>query len=281
MSPHSSLPPPPPGILVELPLAPFFLKKFRGAYCDINDLPTLDPELYRCGAEERAGLSVLGEIDHPGSCSVMLASGWSLVARACAWWRVLLFALTAPVNQPTWPHIAPAPPSLVLPCSNLVFLKRYTGDVADLGLTFTITDNVLGVAHEVSCMDGPAARLFDSLAAPPAIKLLSRAHPPLPCSCASLQQQTHPALFPTCFPASGGAGATGARHPRHRRQPAGLHPPRRRLPPQPPDPGAGGRLPAVSEGGHVGECRGGGRRMSGDGANVSQLLACFARIMAA
>ena len=35
------------GILVELPLAPFFLKKFRGAYCDINDLPTLDPELYR------------------------------------------------------------------------------------------------------------------------------------------------------------------------------------------------------------------------------------------
>ena len=43
-------PPPalPTGILVELPLAPFFLKKFRGAYCDINDLPTLDPELARC-----------------------------------------------------------------------------------------------------------------------------------------------------------------------------------------------------------------------------------------
>ncbi len=36
------------GILVELPLAPFFLKKFRGAYCDISDLPTLDPELHRC-----------------------------------------------------------------------------------------------------------------------------------------------------------------------------------------------------------------------------------------
>lgn len=41
-------PPGPTGILVELPLAPFFLKKFRGAYCDINDLPTLDPELHRC-----------------------------------------------------------------------------------------------------------------------------------------------------------------------------------------------------------------------------------------
>ncbi|KAL4436604.1 hypothetical protein ABPG75_003743 [Micractinium tetrahymenae] len=72
------------GILVELPLAPFFLKKFRGAYCDINDLPTLDPELYR----------------------------------------------------------------------NLVFLKRYEGDVADLGLTFTITDNVLGRAQEVELAPG-------------------------------------------------------------------------------------------------------------------------------
>lgn len=35
------------GILLELPLAKFFLKKMRGAYCDLNDLPSLDPELYR------------------------------------------------------------------------------------------------------------------------------------------------------------------------------------------------------------------------------------------
>ncbi|KXZ44858.1 hypothetical protein GPECTOR_61g811 [Gonium pectorale] len=34
-------------VLLELPLAGFFLKKFRGAHCDLNDLPTLDPELYR------------------------------------------------------------------------------------------------------------------------------------------------------------------------------------------------------------------------------------------
>ncbi|EFN56484.1 hypothetical protein CHLNCDRAFT_57693 [Chlorella variabilis] len=67
------------GILVELPLSPFFLKRFGGAYCDINDLPTLDPELHR----------------------------------------------------------------------NLVFLKRYEGDVAGLHLTFTITDDVLGTAREV------------------------------------------------------------------------------------------------------------------------------------
>ncbi|GMH39401.1 hypothetical protein BSKO_07299 [Bryopsis sp. KO-2023] len=35
------------GILLELPLAGFFLKKFRSSFCDINDLPTLDPEMYR------------------------------------------------------------------------------------------------------------------------------------------------------------------------------------------------------------------------------------------
>lgn len=35
------------GILLELPLANFFLKKFRSSFCDINDLPSLDPEMYR------------------------------------------------------------------------------------------------------------------------------------------------------------------------------------------------------------------------------------------
>lgn len=35
------------GILVELPLAGFFLKKLLRRGCDVNDMPTLDPELYR------------------------------------------------------------------------------------------------------------------------------------------------------------------------------------------------------------------------------------------
>jgi ubiquitin-protein ligase E3 C len=35
------------GMLLELPLAAFFLKKMRGGVCDINDLPSLDPEVYR------------------------------------------------------------------------------------------------------------------------------------------------------------------------------------------------------------------------------------------
>lgn len=35
------------GILLELPLAGFFLKKLLLRGCDLNDLPTLDAELYR------------------------------------------------------------------------------------------------------------------------------------------------------------------------------------------------------------------------------------------
>ena len=35
------------GILLDLPLAPFFLKKFRGTQCGVDDLPALDPELAR------------------------------------------------------------------------------------------------------------------------------------------------------------------------------------------------------------------------------------------
>ena len=67
------------GILLELPLAPFFLKKVRGAPCDVDDLPTLDPQLAR----------------------------------------------------------------------NLASLKGYPGDVSELGLTFSLTDHVLGQPQEV------------------------------------------------------------------------------------------------------------------------------------
>lgn len=35
------------GMLLELPLADFFLKKMRGGVCDINDMPSLDPEVYK------------------------------------------------------------------------------------------------------------------------------------------------------------------------------------------------------------------------------------------
>lgn len=35
------------GVLIELPLAGFFLKKMRNPHSDVNDLVTLDPELYR------------------------------------------------------------------------------------------------------------------------------------------------------------------------------------------------------------------------------------------
>jgi hypothetical protein len=39
--------PSPPVHHPDRPPTEFFLKKFRGAYCDINDLPTLDPEVTR------------------------------------------------------------------------------------------------------------------------------------------------------------------------------------------------------------------------------------------
>jgi ubiquitin-protein ligase E3 C len=34
------------GIIIEIPLAGFFLKKVRGNRCDLNDLPSLDSELH-------------------------------------------------------------------------------------------------------------------------------------------------------------------------------------------------------------------------------------------
>jgi hypothetical protein len=71
---------------LELPLAYFFLKKFRGASCDVDDLPTLDPELHR----------------------------------------------------------------------HLLSLKSYPGDVADLGLTFTISTDTGpgGTTAEVDLIPG-------------------------------------------------------------------------------------------------------------------------------
>ena len=70
------------GVLIELPLASFFLKKMRNPHSDVNDLVTLDPELYR----------------------------------------------------------------------NLMFLRDYTGDFADLALTFTTADSDLTHTREVSLL---------------------------------------------------------------------------------------------------------------------------------
>lgn len=67
------------GVLIELPLAGFFLKKMRNPQSDVNDLVTLDPELYR----------------------------------------------------------------------NLMFMRDYSGDFADLALTFTTADSAVGLTREV------------------------------------------------------------------------------------------------------------------------------------
>lgn len=89
----------PTGILVELPLAPFFLKKFRGAYCDISDLPTLDPELARCVLCSGDG-GVLRE--QSGGCSLI---GLAPTCSAAGETKFTLFPAT-PLHHPlaaTWP----------------------------------------------------------------------------------------------------------------------------------------------------------------------------------
>ena len=59
---------------------------------------------------------------------------------------------------PRVPHHGSYPWPLASPlCSNMVFLKRYEGDVAELGLSFTITDNVLGTTREVRAVLGATA----------------------------------------------------------------------------------------------------------------------------
>lgn len=127
---------------MELPLAPFFLKKFRGAYCDINDLPTLDPELARCAAGGGGGWRRRWRVVGAGP-------RWSRLLRlasASGWACRPLYARASPAHPPTCRQPTSHPPRHR---SNLAFLKRYDGDVADLGLSFTATDSVLGRAVEV------------------------------------------------------------------------------------------------------------------------------------
>lgn len=80
-------------MLVELPLAGFFLKKMRNPHSDVNDLVTLDPELYR----------------------------------------------------------------------NLMFMRDYDGDFADLALTFTTADSDITHTREVGTPPPP----------PPFLRLLT------------------------------------------------------------------------------------------------------------
>ncbi|DBB12911.1 TPA: hypothetical protein ACH3X3_005665 [Trebouxia sp. C0006] len=76
------------GVLIELPLAGFFLKKMRNPHSDVNGLVTLDPELYR----------------------------------------------------------------------NLMFMRDYDGDFADLALTFTVADSDAGHNREVELVPGGSSK---------------------------------------------------------------------------------------------------------------------------
>lgn len=119
------------GILVELPLAGFFLKTFGGAAPDLNDLPSLDPQLHRSllflkhyqARERGAGL--------PGTARGQGGAG---------------------VHAPGACHRSRGVGSFQRPDSGLRLPVQ--GDVSDLGLTFTITDQVPGAGAREARVQG-------------------------------------------------------------------------------------------------------------------------------
>ena len=189
------------GILLELPLAGFFLKKLLARGCDLNDLPTLDAELYR----------------------------------------------------------------------SLLLLRDYAGDVEDLALTFTVSNDALGDNSEVRGARGTAepcraarAALCSCLAAEVAMRCGSSREPhmmrnssrhgvgSLGCSAhpvdlgrhgrnVRLSRQDRKTQNPICR--AGGAGGRRRAARGDRRQPDRVHHARGQLPAQRADPRRQQRVP--------------------------------------
>lgn len=73
------------GMLLELPLAAFFLKKMRGGVCDINDMPSLDPEVYKHLLQLRHYQG--DQVMTVSACiRLQLGDSRSSLALACFWW---------------------------------------------------------------------------------------------------------------------------------------------------------------------------------------------------
>ena len=113
------------GIIVELPLAPFFLKKLLRRGLDVNDLPTLDAELYRSlmllreyeGDAEDLSLTFtltedhLGEIKEVRRHRTTLPSGRQACVRCIQMGKAARFPGTHGVMEPALPGFCPYPPS--------------------------------------------------------------------------------------------------------------------------------------------------------------------------
>ena len=101
------------GILLELPLASFFLKKLLARGCDLNDLPTLDAELYRSllllrdyqGNVEDLALTFTVSNDAFGDNSEARAAATATALQGCAAWLVQHCGHTLPRDYARHLHL--------------------------------------------------------------------------------------------------------------------------------------------------------------------------------
>ncbi|KAB5538406.1 hypothetical protein DKX38_015939 [Salix brachista] len=132
------------GILVDIPFATFFLSKLKQKYNYLNDLPSLDQELYRhliflkeIGTYFYSCLSpkeqLLPSVDHPTSLLLESEMGPELGLGEC---NSFYFAGEA--------HLSAGMP----------IYRRYQGDISDLELYFVIVNNEYGEQTEEELLPG-------------------------------------------------------------------------------------------------------------------------------
>ena len=125
------------GILVELPLAGFFLKKVRTMRADVNDLYTLDPELYN---------------------NLMFLRDYN-VSRPLATWTTIAQHMFGNHRKTKSGLAAVTLDHIVrLGCCGAGMLltdraSRLQGEFGDLALSFTTAESALDGNQEVRCDD--------------------------------------------------------------------------------------------------------------------------------
>ena len=121
---------------MELPLAGFFLKKVRTMRADVNDLYTLDPELYN-------NLMFLRDYTVSRALATWTTIAQHMcekpVARPCLAWLLSCWLVSS-----GWAAVAQ--PRLLTEAARCL-----QGEFGDLALSFTTAESVLDGNQEVSC----------------------------------------------------------------------------------------------------------------------------------